>query len=139
MSKLTETDKRIKRDPKNQQEVENDPTYSDELRHLYRDRLDDLNTEKQARLEILSQNRKNLQTQVARIKQTLEKVCDKNTSLPGKVRILIREQIITIISTRSATLADITTIVLPVVGDFGGGGGIERPPLKDKQDLKKWG
>ena len=139
MSKLTETDKRIKRDPKNQQEVENDPTYSDELRHLYRDRLDDLNTEKQASLEILSQNRKNLQTQVARIKQTLEKVCDKNTSLPGKVRILIREQIITIISTRSATLADITTIVLPVVGDFGGGGGIERPPLKDKQDLKKWG
>ena len=138
MSKLTETDKRIKRDPKNQQEVENDPTYSDELRHLYRDRLDDLNTEKQARLEILSQNRKNLQTQVARIKQTLEKVCDKNTSLPGKVRILIREQIITIISTRSATLADITTIVLTVVGDFGGGGGTERPPLKDKQDLKKW-
>ena len=73
MSKLAETDKRIKRDPKNQQEVENDPTYSDELRHLYRDRLDDLNTEKQARLEILSQNRKNLQTQVARIKQTLER------------------------------------------------------------------
>ena len=139
MSKLTETDKRIKRDPKNQQEVENDPTYSDDLRHLYRDRLDDLNTEKQARLEILSQNRKNLQTQVARIKQTLEKVCDKNTSLPGKVRILIREQIITIISTLSAVLADITTIVLPVVGDFGEGGGIERPPLKDKQDLKKWG
>ena len=139
MSKLTETDKCIKRDPKNQQEVENDPTYSDELRHLYRDRLDDLNTEKQARLEILSQNRKNLQTQVARIKQTLEKVCDKNTSLPGKVRILIREQIITIISTLSAVLADITTIVLLVVGHFGGGGGIERPPLKDKQDLKKWG
>ena len=139
MSKLTETDKRIKRDPKNQQEVENDPTYSDELRHLYRDRLDDLNTEKQARLEILSQNRKNPQTQVARIKQTLEKVCDKNTSLPGKVRILIREQIITIISTLSVVLADITTIVLLVVGNFGGGGGIERPPLKDKQDLKKWG
>ena len=138
MSKLTETDKHIKRDPKNQQEVENDPTYSHDLRHLYRDRLDDLNTEKQARLEILSQNRKNPQTQVARIKQTLEKVCDKNTSLPGKVRILIREQIITIISTLSAVLADITTIVLLVVGNFGGGGGIERPPLKDKQDLKKW-
>ena len=29
---------------------------------LYRDRLDDLNTEKKARLEILSQNRKDLQT-----------------------------------------------------------------------------
>ena len=72
-SKLTEINKRIKRDTKKLEEVENDPTYSDEQRQLYRDRLDDLNTEKQARLEILSQNRKDLQTQVARIKQTLEK------------------------------------------------------------------
>ena len=59
--------------------VENDPTYSDEQKRLYRDRLDDLNTEKQARLEILLQNQKDLQTHVARIKQTLEKVLDKNT------------------------------------------------------------
>ena len=36
--------------------IENDPTYSDEQRQLYRDRLDDLNTAKKARLEILSQN-----------------------------------------------------------------------------------
>ena len=55
-SKLTEIDKRIKWDTKKLEEVENDPTYSDEQRQLYRDRLDDLNTEKQARLEILSQN-----------------------------------------------------------------------------------
>ena len=73
-SKLTEINKRIKRDTKKLEEVENDPTYSDEQRQLRRlrlDKLDDLNTEKQARLEILSQNRKGLQTQVARIKQTL--------------------------------------------------------------------
>ena len=50
------------------EEVENDPTYTDEQRQLYRDRLDNLNTEKQARLEILLQNLKGLQTQVARIK-----------------------------------------------------------------------
>ena len=61
--------------------MENYPTYSDEQRHLYQDRLDELNTEKQTRLEILSQNRKDLQTQVARIKQTFEKFLDKNTSL----------------------------------------------------------
>ena len=61
-SKLTEINKCIKRDTKKLEEVENDPTYSDQQRQLYRDRLDDLNTEKQARLEILSQNRKYLQT-----------------------------------------------------------------------------
>ena len=68
-SKLTEINKRIKKDTKNLEEVENDCAYTDEQRQLYRDRLDDLNTEKQARLEILSQNRKDFQTQVARIKQ----------------------------------------------------------------------
>ena len=52
-SKLTEINKSIKRDTKKLQEVENDPTYSDKQRQLYRDRLDDLNTERQARLEIL--------------------------------------------------------------------------------------
>ena len=44
-SKLTEIDKSIKRDTKKLKEVENDPTYSYEQRQLYRDRLDDLNTE----------------------------------------------------------------------------------------------
>ena len=53
-SKLTDINKRIKRDSKKLEEVENDRTYSDEQRQLYKDRLDDLNTEKQARLEILS-------------------------------------------------------------------------------------
>ena len=57
-SKLTEINKRIKRDTKKLEEVENDPTYSDEQRQLYKVRLDNLNAEKQARLEILSQNRK---------------------------------------------------------------------------------
>ena len=96
MSKLTEIDKRIKRDIKKLQQVENDPTYSDEQRRLYKDRLDDLNTEKQARLEILSQNRKDLQTQLVRIKQILEKVLDQNISLPEKILIVILKQIITI-------------------------------------------
>ena len=44
-----------------------------------------LNTEKQARLEILLQDQKDLQTQVTRVKQTLEKVLDKNTSSAEKI------------------------------------------------------
>ena len=75
------------------EEVENDPTYSDEQKWLYRDRLEDLNTEKQARLEILSQNRKGLQTQVARIKKTLEKILDQNTSLAERICTLFWEQV----------------------------------------------
>ena len=71
--------------------MENDPTYSDEQRQFYKDRLDDLNAEKQVRLEILSQNQKDLQTQVASIKQILKKVLDKNTFLAEKIRNLFRE------------------------------------------------
>ena len=58
-SKLTEINKRIKRDTKKLEEVKNDPTYTDEQRQLYRDRLGNLNTEKQTRLEILSQRSSN--------------------------------------------------------------------------------
>ena len=45
-SKLTKIDKHIQRGTKKLEEVENDPTYADEQRQLYRDKLDDLNTEK---------------------------------------------------------------------------------------------
>ena len=64
-SKLTEINKHIKKDTKNLEKVENDPIDTDEQRQFYRDKLDDLNTEKKGMLEILSQNRKDLQTQVA--------------------------------------------------------------------------
>ena len=56
ISKLTKINKSIKRDNKKLEEVENDSAYSYEQRQLYRDRVDDLNIEKQAKLEILSQN-----------------------------------------------------------------------------------
>ena len=36
-SKLTEIDKRIKRNTKKVEQVENDPTYTDEKRQLYKD------------------------------------------------------------------------------------------------------
>ena len=135
-SKLTEIDKLIKRDTKKLEEVENDPTYSDEQRQLYRDRLDDLNTEKQARLEILSQNWKDLQTQVARIKQPLEKVLDKDTSLAERIRTLLHEQGIIILSILTAFSMTIATIVLAITGVFGGGrGGTGGSPPKDKEGL----
>ena len=119
-SKLTEIDKRIKRDTKKLEKVKNDPTYTDEQRQLCKDRLDDLNTKKQARLEILSQNRKDLQKQVARIKQTIAKVLHKNTSLEERIRTLFREQGITIFLILTALSMTISTIALAITGIFGG-------------------
>ena len=135
-SKLTEIDKRIGRDTKKLQAVENDPTYTNEQKRLYRDRLDNFNTKKQARLEILSQNRKDLQTQVARIRQTLEKILDKDASLAERIHTLFKEQGITIFSILTAFSVTIATIVLAIMGG-GGGGGTEGSPSKDKGTLKK--
>ena len=133
-SKLTESDRRVKKDAKKLEEVENDPTYTNEQRQLYRDRLDGSNTEKQVRLEILSQNRKDLQTQVARIKQTIEKVLDKDTSLAGRICTLFREQGITIFSI-------LTALSMTITGVFGGGGGGRGAGgslPEDEGTLKKW-
>ena len=108
------------------EEVENGPTYIDEQRQLYRDRLDDLNIEKQARLEILSQNQKDLQPQVARIKQTIVRVLDQNTSLLKIIRTL-------------ALSITILTIVLAIADVFReGGGGAGGSPPRDERVLKKW-
>ena len=138
-SKLTEINGRIKRDSKELKEVEDDPTYSEEQRQLYKDRLDALNIEKQERLEILSQNRKDLQTRVTRIKQTIEKVLGKDASLAERIRTLFREQGITIISILTALSMTISTIVLAITGVFGGGGGGgSASPPKDEGALKKW-
>ena len=137
-SKITEINKRIKRDTKKLEEVENDPTYTDEQTQLYRNRLDDLNTEKQARLEILSQNRKDLQTQVAKINQTPENVLDQNTSLVERILTLFREQGITMFSILTALSITISTIVLAITGASRGGRGIGVSPTKVEGVLKKW-
>ena len=120
-SKLTEINKRIKRDTKKLEEVEKDPTYSDKQRQLYMDRLDDLNTEKQARLEIQLQNRKDLQTQVTRIRQTIEKVLDQDTFLAERICTLFREQGIAIFPILNCLSITISTIALAIAGVFGGG------------------
>ena len=90
-----------------------------------------MNTEKQARLEILSQNRKDLKTQVARIKQTFEKVLDKDTSLAKRICTLFREQGITIFSILTVFSVTIATIVLAITGVFRGDVTGGSPP-KDK-------
>ena len=92
---------------------------------------------------MLSQNRKDLQTQAARIIQTLEKGLDKNTSLAERICALFREQGITIFSILTVFSMTSSTIVLAITGALIGGGGWlaggRASPSKDKEgSLKKW-
>ena len=84
----------------------------------------------------MSQNQKDLQTQVSRIKQTLEKVLDKDGSLAERIRTLFREQGITIFSILTTFSMTIATIVLAITGVFRGGEEAGGSPSKDKEALK---
>ena len=94
-----------------------------------------MKTEKQARLEILSQNTKDLQGHVAKTKQAIEKVLDKDASLAKIIRTIFYKQCITIISILAALC--ISTISLTITDVLGGSPAASGSP-KDKGTLKKW-
>ena len=138
-SKITEIDRHIKREQDKLKEVD----ISDEnQKSRIKDRLKKLYDERNVRLEISSQYRDELATQVARIKQTIEKIADPYLSLREKLQILFREQGITIAAIITAIGMIISTIVVAVTGSGAGGGGTggkaSGKPPKDKNKLKKW-
>ena len=65
-------------------------SYTEEQRQEVRGRLSDLKEERKARLNLVSQNRKDLQTDISHIK-TRERLRDPDTSLAEKIRIIFRE------------------------------------------------
>ena len=133
-AKLSELDKRVKRDTAKIKEIEDNPEgFSEEQKELYKKRLQDLKEERQARLEFLSQNRKDLQTQAAMIKQTIGKILDSDTSLDKKIRTLFREQGITIFSVLTAVSMIISTIIIVVTGGSSGTPG-SSPKTKESSE-----
>ena len=92
MSKISEIDRHIKREQDKLKEAD----ISEDQKTKIKDRLKKLKDERDVRLEISVQYRDELATQVARIKQTIEKIADPHLSLREKLRILFREQGITI-------------------------------------------
>ena len=138
ISKLSELDRGIKRQHEKLDELANSTEYTEEQRTEVQNRLKDFKEERKARLEVLSHNRKDLQSQVARIKQTIEKVLDPDTSLGEKLRTLFREQGITIGAIFIALGMIISTIVLAVTGGGGGGGSGGSTPPKDTNKFKEW-
>ena len=85
----------------------------------------------------MSQNWQDLQTQIARIRQTIDKVFDKNRSLAERIRTLFKEQGITMFSILTVLSMTISTIVFAITGIFGVGGGAGSTP-KDEGVLKGW-
>ena len=103
-------------------------------------RIDALNDELATRQESIDLLKGRLKNQIMSFKETIAKVLDKNTSLGEKIRILFRQQGITIASILTAIRMAIGVLVealLPVGGGAISGGGGEPPP-KDEAGLKEW-
>ena len=132
LRKLTSIKEHIEREQQKLRDVKNDPSYTDEQRKEVQARLERLKEEHSARLELVSQNKNELQGQYARIRQTIEKV--------KRIKTLFREQGITIIAVLTATGMTISTIILIIKNalGIGGGSGAGKPPSSDPNTLKNW-
>ena len=87
---------------------------------------------------ILSQNKKDLHRQVARIEQIIKKVLDHDAYLAARICTSLCVQSIAIVSVLIISMT-ITTIVLASAGVFGGRRGVLAPSVSpnDEKTLKK--
>ena len=134
LGKLTEIDKHINKEHRKLKEVENDQYITDEQRQEIHERISKLKEERDARLELVSQNRKDLSSQFARIRQTVEKILDGDLTLREKIKMVFREHGLTIMAILTAFGLIIESIVTSVIGGSSGG----KPPPKDEKGVRKW-
>ena len=140
IGKLTLLEEHIEREEQKLKDIKNDPSYTNEQKREIEKRLERLKEEHSTRLELASQKKHELQGQYARIRQTIEKVLDSDTSLKERIKTLFREQGITIIAVLTATGMTISTIILIIKNalGIGGGSGAGKPPSSDPNTLKNW-
>ena len=97
-----------------------------------------LNDELEVRQESINLVKGRLTNQITGFKETIAKVLDKDASLAEKIRMLFREQGITIASILMAIGMAIDVLVKALL-PAGGGGVVEgKPPPKDKKSVKEW-
>ena len=136
LAKLGEIDDHIERE-KNKLVQADDENLDTQVKQRIESRLQDLNAERAARLEVLSENREQLRSQVSRIRETINRILHEDTTLAERIRTLFREQGITIASILTAFGFVISTIVLAVTGT-GGSSPSPNPPSGSDSDAKTW-
>ena len=132
--KLTEIDAHIAREQGKLEEIEDSPDLQVHEERV-KAKIAELKEERAARLEILSQNRKELASQFARIRQTVEKILDGDLSLREKLKLVFREHGLTITAVLTSIGLIISTIVTALTG--GSAGGSSTPP-KQPNKVKEW-
>ena len=98
-------------------------------------RINVLNDELATRQESINLLKGRLKNQITSFHETITKVLDKDTSLAEKIRMLFREQRITIASILMAIGMTISVLVEALLPGGGGGSAESPPPPEDEAGL----
>ena len=130
LAKLTELDKHITRE----QNKLDEPDIGEFERRRIAERIRDLKDERVSRLEAASASREALRSQISRIRETINRLINEDTTLAERIRTLFREQGITIVSILTALGMVISTLVLAISG----GSAVVVPAPPSKAGLREW-
>ena len=138
LAKLSELDKHIAVEKCKLALADDSTTGLDEFeRRRIAERIRNLEDERTAHLEAASTSREALRSQISRMRETIRRMIDEDTTLAERVRTLFREQGITIASILTAIGMAISTLVLALTGS-GGVTPSPTPPPSDKGGLRDW-
>ena len=141
IAKLGELDDHIQRE-RDKLATADDSNLGMDVKERIEKRLADLETERSARLEVISIGKEKLRTQTNRVRETIDKILNEDTTLTQRIRTLFLEQGVTIASVITAIGFIISTIVLSVSKTLGGPPVTPAPapptPPSDPNDLKSW-
>ena len=141
VAKKVQLEQRIEKDKRKLEEIRDNPEYDDGIREDIRCRTAKLSCDLSVRQESVDLLKGRLKYQITGFKETIVKVLDKDTSLAEKIRMLFREQEITIVSILTAIGVAVGVLLL-VEALLPGGSGAEEgggePPPRDEKDLKEW-
>ena len=132
LAKLTELDNHITRE----QNKLDEPDIGEFERRRIAERLRNLKDERAPRLEAASASREALRSQISRIRETINRLINEDTTLAERIRTLFREQGITIASILTALGMVVSTLVLAISG--GGAAAVPTPPAPSKGGLREW-
>lgn len=130
VAKLSEVDTAIERQTKKLEEA-----LSEDQRQRIEKRLADLKLERAVRVETVGLITEKCNSQLDRMRQTIDKLADGDRTLKERLKILWREQGVTIVSVLSAIGLLTSTLLLALTGGGGGGGG--KTPHKVRDWVKK--
>ena len=143
MEKKVQSEEHIKKEKRKLKEFQEYPgVYGDDQLREVRNRIERLSDNLKVRQESIDLLKGRLMNQITSFKEMIAKVLDKDTSLAEKIRMLFREQGITIVSICMAIgMAIGMAISVLVEALMPGGGGTAPsggPPPKDEKGVKEW-